>query len=515
MLDVTYHGLLESPPEEATRAWLDLLVGAEPRARLRRTSPRGDAPASSASSSCSTTKNSGAIVGAVGHARENARSVRELDLDRAVGGREHVLARAAGSQPSGRHRGPAVRAVRPREAPLPDGDRRGGRDDVARRRLAVLDARVDARAGRDVVPAAERPLRRAVRRDRPRGVPPARRSAEVGVGVGGVSQDATAPRWIRRDVVEFLLLSRTFPRSVLYCLRQAERDLARLTAGDALTRPERIVGRIRAELEFCDVGELARGRPPCASRPLQDGVRQVADAIAVQYFRNVHDRPPLDPRSPFRRARLTGAPRHQLPHEVRLRRPRARVAERAAGRADERSPAAADLVSGDDDSRVTRLLVHRLLGHAGRRVRCPRAARVARGRRRGVGRDAPRAAAHCVASHRRASAAKNSETSTSSTSCRLPHADWGPGVADAARRVLDSDGPDLVSVVLAIHRKVGESIRYQPGSTYVGVEVEDVLGRGMGVCQDFAHLAVAMCRSVGHPGPLRVRLPVHDRRRDG
>ena len=25
MLDVTYHGLLESPPEEATRAWLDLL----------------------------------------------------------------------------------------------------------------------------------------------------------------------------------------------------------------------------------------------------------------------------------------------------------------------------------------------------------------------------------------------------------------------------------------------------------------------------------------------------------
>ncbi len=80
-----------------------------------------------------------------------------------------------------------------------------------------------------------------------------------------------------------------------------------------------------------------------------------------------------------------------------------------------------------------------------------------------------------------------------------PHADWGPGVADAARRVLDSEGPDLVSVVLAIHRKVGESIRYQPGSTYVGVEVEDVIGRGVGVCQDFAHLAVAMCRSVGIP----------------
>ncbi len=64
---------------------------------------------------------------------------------------------------------------------------------------------------------------------------------------------------------------------------------------------------------------------------------------------------------------------------------------------------------------------------------------------------------------------------------------------------LDSAGPDLVSVVLALHRNVGESIRYEPGSTDVGVEVEEVLGRGNGVCQDFAHLAVAMCRSEGIP----------------
>ena len=76
----------------------------------------------------------------------------------------------------------------------------------------------------------------------------------------------TAPSMDPADVVEFLLLSRTFPRSVLFCLRQAERDLARLTAGDALTRPERILGRIRAELEFCDVARAARGRPPRASR---------------------------------------------------------------------------------------------------------------------------------------------------------------------------------------------------------------------------------------------------------
>jgi uncharacterized alpha-E superfamily protein len=88
--------------------------------------------------------------------------------------------------------------------------------------------------------------------------------------------------------VEFLLLSRTFPRSVLYCLRQAERDLARLTAGDALTRPERIVGRIRAELEFCDVAELLEGGLHAHLDRIQDGVREASDAIAGQYFRNVH-----------------------------------------------------------------------------------------------------------------------------------------------------------------------------------------------------------------------------------
>ncbi len=80
-----------------------------------------------------------------------------------------------------------------------------------------------------------------------------------------------------------------------------------------------------------------------------------------------------------------------------------------------------------------------------------------------------------------------------------PHADWGGGVAAEARRQLELAGPDVVNVVLALHREVSSVIRYEPGSTYVGVEVEEVLSRRVGVCQDFAHLAVAMCRSIGIP----------------
>ena len=55
-------------------------------------------------------------------------------------------------------------------------------------------------------------------------------------------------------MVEFLLLSRRFPRSVLFCLRAAENDLAALSGSDGeLTRPERQLGRIRSDLEYRDI----------------------------------------------------------------------------------------------------------------------------------------------------------------------------------------------------------------------------------------------------------------------
>jgi transglutaminase-like putative cysteine protease len=80
-----------------------------------------------------------------------------------------------------------------------------------------------------------------------------------------------------------------------------------------------------------------------------------------------------------------------------------------------------------------------------------------------------------------------------------PHAAWGSGVDEEAARQAELAGPDVVGLVLAIHRRVGSTMTYRPGSTYVGMPVEEVLVRREGVCQDYAHLAVAMCRSVGVP----------------
>ncbi|MGH9135835.1 MAG: transglutaminase-like domain-containing protein, partial [Acidimicrobiales bacterium] len=82
---------------------------------------------------------------------------------------------------------------------------------------------------------------------------------------------------------------------------------------------------------------------------------------------------------------------------------------------------------------------------------------------------------------------------------RTAHVSWDGGVTGAARRAVELAGGDVVAEVLALHRLVGTTMRYVPGSTYVGVDIEDVLARGEGVCQDFAHLAVALCRSVGIP----------------
>jgi len=82
---------------------------------------------------------------------------------------------------------------------------------------------------------------------------------------------------------------------------------------------------------------------------------------------------------------------------------------------------------------------------------------------------------------------------------RSPHVDWDDAITDEARRQVELAGPDVVSVVLAIHRRAGGLLSYCPGTTYVGVPVTELIPRGEGVCQDYAHLAVAMCRSIGIP----------------
>ena len=78
------------------------------------------------------------------------------------------------------------------------------------------------------------------------------------------------------------------------------------------------------------------------------------------------------------------------------------------------------------------------------------------------------------------------------------HVVWGPEITREAAHVAGQVGDDVVALAQAVHDRVAD-LDYRPGTTDLGVSVTEVLGAGGGVCQDFAHLAIAMLRSLGVP----------------
>jgi transglutaminase-like putative cysteine protease len=69
-------------------------------------------------------------------------------------------------------------------------------------------------------------------------------------------------------------------------------------------------------------------------------------------------------------------------------------------------------------------------------------------------------------------------------------------VGDYARGSFPPVRP-LAAAAVDLTRRIHRDFRYVPGSTTVGSSVAELLDRREGVCQDFAHLAVAALRSMG------------------
>lgn len=78
------------------------------------------------------------------------------------------------------------------------------------------------------------------------------------------------------------------------------------------------------------------------------------------------------------------------------------------------------------------------------------------------------------------------------------HTQRGEHLVRTAHAAVDGAGT-AVEAVIALQRTLTGDLRYEPGSTFVGVDVNTVLSQGAGVCQDFAHLLITGCRSVGVP----------------
>lgn len=79
------------------------------------------------------------------------------------------------------------------------------------------------------------------------------------------------------------------------------------------------------------------------------------------------------------------------------------------------------------------------------------------------------------------------------------HTHWDEAMAADARGLAGADGSDVARAASEIHEFVATALAYQPGATEIGQPITDVLANGVGVCQDYAHLAVALCRSIGIP----------------
>jgi transglutaminase-like putative cysteine protease len=77
-----------------------------------------------------------------------------------------------------------------------------------------------------------------------------------------------------------------------------------------------------------------------------------------------------------------------------------------------------------------------------------------------------------------------------------PHTEGGPMLADFADGL---GGGDVVTYVRAVSDTTHGAIEYASGATHVGIDLDEVLASGQGVCQDYAHLTVAACRRAGIP----------------
>ncbi len=79
------------------------------------------------------------------------------------------------------------------------------------------------------------------------------------------------------------------------------------------------------------------------------------------------------------------------------------------------------------------------------------------------------------------------------------HTDFAESVRREAREVVGGLPDDAGVIGCALGAHVARTLQYVPGSTHVGIDVNEIQRSRRGVCQDFAHYLIALCRGVGVP----------------
>lgn len=284
LVDVTYHSLLGSADADETRAWGGLLDVLHASAAYREAFD--DVEANDVIRFLVTDRdNPGSVVSSIGRARESVRSVRELvstELWEAINAIELELkSRDLRADMEGRpyelltlvkQRCQTIAGAVSETMPRDDGWRfliLGRMLERAEMTCRLLSVRLGQLQSKSEGPAFHDWLT-------------VLRSASALEAYRKSYRTSMEPS----HVVEFLLLSRDFPRSVLFALMSAEHQLVRLSPDAEHARPRRRVGRLRSELEYTSVDELLESGLYEFLDHVQEGVSAVAEAVAHTYFRH-------------------------------------------------------------------------------------------------------------------------------------------------------------------------------------------------------------------------------------
>lgn len=284
LLDVTYHGQLQAMPWETDQAWVDLVESLGLRSEFEQTG--ADPSAASVSHFImDSAANESSISTSVARARENIRAVREMvptelwealnafylelgqrDLGFEVENQPHALCgdvkrrcqSVAGVAAETMNRDEAWQFLQI-----------GWMLERAAMTCRLLDVRYPQLV--EAGPSGGFHLWLATLR-----------SAAGAEAFRRLYRGSISPT----DVIDFLLLSDTFPRSVYFCLRSAEGAVRRIPSRDGRTRPERLLGQLRSELEYVDLAELVSGAAHEELDRLRQSIEQISEAVALQFFRN-------------------------------------------------------------------------------------------------------------------------------------------------------------------------------------------------------------------------------------
>jgi uncharacterized alpha-E superfamily protein len=287
MLDVTYHALLESPHAEARRSWNDLLDVLHLSEQFAATHDHISARTVT-EFLVTDHDNPGAIVPSIGRARENARSVREListELWESINTfwlelRSRDLAVEIQHQPY-----EVYRLVKRRCQEIAGtSSETMGRDDGWRflllgwmlERATIVCRLINITTRKYTSGEEELDFYGAVELLKSASALEAFRKAHPGA-------------MTLANVVGFLLLSPTFPRSVLYSAQVAASRLDQLAPPGPLSRPQRVLGRLRADLEYADPVELLATDLHGFLDKVETDLRGVGELVAVQFFRNAEE----------------------------------------------------------------------------------------------------------------------------------------------------------------------------------------------------------------------------------